>query len=490
MKRLETGSELDGFAIGELVHSGGMAHIYRVTRADVDFPVVMKVPRMSQSDGAENLVSYEVEKTVHEVLHGPHVPRLVAVGDMARRPYLVMEWVEGRCLERWLEGERPSPEEIARIGVALATAAHSLHVQHAVHLDIKPANVVMRPDGRAVLIDFGLSHHDHFPDLLAEEMRPAVGSGPYISPEQVTGVRNEPRSDVYAIGVTLYELATRELPFGMPATPNAMRRRLWVDPVPPRLHNPDIPAWLQEVILRCMEPDPARRYPSAAQLALDLQHPDQIALTARAHKLTRAGWRQQFGAWLKASGWEYRATDGVGSALASAPIILVAVGTHSKVSPLVLDALRRTVQQALAAEPGARLTCVTVIPTTPLQTGGRDELSETSIHRRHLVALRHWAEPMRLPPERISLHVLESSDRAGALLEYIAGNHITQIIMGAPKKLTFTARMPAPLRIAQEATCSVHLVRPRIAPSQPLSLTQQTPSDSAGSVAPSHKDGP
>ena len=150
------------------------------------------------------------------------MPRFVAAGDLENIPYLVMEYVQGQTLQDWLDApKRPSVELMARLGAAVAVAVHSLHQQNTVHLDLKPANVLMRPDGNALLLDFGLSCHAHFPDLLAEQLRKAVGSPAWIAPEQVVGVRGDLRSDIFAIGVMLYELATGELPFGEPALPAA-----------------------------------------------------------------------------------------------------------------------------------------------------------------------------------------------------------------------------------------------------------------------------
>ncbi|RYY82406.1 MAG: serine/threonine protein kinase, partial [Comamonadaceae bacterium] len=253
MTRLHPGDQVDGFTIHEPLHAGGMAHLYRVGyadgRPDPGFPMVMKVPRMGGGDGAENIVGFEVELLVLQALSGPHVPRFVAAGDLDRLPYLVMEAVPGQTLQQVLDEARGAaaplePDAVARLGHAVALAAHSLHQQNAVHLDLKPANVILRPDGVAVLIDFGLSWHAHLPDLLAEELRTAVGSPAWIAPEQVVGVRGDPRSDVFAIGVMLYELATGELPFGEPGTAGGMRQRLWLDPLPPRARRADLPPWL------------------------------------------------------------------------------------------------------------------------------------------------------------------------------------------------------------------------------------------------------
>ena len=137
MRLLEPGTELDGFVIGECVHSGGMAHIYRVTYAqqgrDPPFPLAMKVPRMTGGDGAETIVSFEVEHQMLQVLHGEHVPRFVAAGDLMRTPYLVMEYVQGQPLQHWIDAaansrERPpadlfSGPWIAAVAVLLVAGA-------------------------------------------------------------------------------------------------------------------------------------------------------------------------------------------------------------------------------------------------------------------------------------------------------------------------------------------------------------------------------
>ena len=111
MKLLQPGSEFDGFLIGECLHAGGMAHVYRAQYArsghDPGFPLAMKVPRMTSDDGAETIVSFEVEYQLLQVLSGPHVPRLVAAGDLARLPYLVMEYIEGKTVQHWLDRRKP-----------------------------------------------------------------------------------------------------------------------------------------------------------------------------------------------------------------------------------------------------------------------------------------------------------------------------------------------------------------------------------------------
>ena len=467
MTRLQAGSELDGFCIGPCLHAGGMAHIYEVTYADqrtAPFPMVMKVPRMRAGDGAENIVGFEVEHQILQVLHGRHVPRFVAAGDLASLPYLVMEHVPGHTLQHVLdqhtEGHtRPSADEIAKLGAAIARATHSLHQQNTCHLDIKPANVLLHPDGHAVLLDFGLSCHAHYPDLLAEELRKAVGSPAWIAPEQVVGVRGDPRSDVFAIGVMLYELATGDLPFGNPTTDAGMRQRLWMDPAPPRRLRPELPEWLQEVVLRCLTPEAAQRYPSAAHLAFDLENTDQIQITARGKHVLGTPFFTHVKRWLKAAGMHYQPSPLPSQQIQEVPIVMVAV-PHQDVSDATLYSLRQAVARSLGIRPGARLAVVTVI--SPNQTSASEsDKSETSVHRQYLTMLRQWAQPLDLDGHQTSYHVLEASDVATALVRYAEGNQVSMIVMGAATHGLQMQRFVAtvPIKVAIDAPCTVILVK-------------------------------
>ncbi|TXT34125.1 MAG: protein kinase [Comamonadaceae bacterium] len=464
MKLLEAGAELDGFTIEQCIHSGGMAHIYRVRYTEGShepgFPLVMKVPRMTAGDGAENIVSFEVEHMIMQVLQGSHVPRFVAAGDLENVPYLVMEYVSGETLEHWIDAPvRPDVLEVARIGAAVATGVHSLHQQNTVHLDLKPANVLIRADGTAVLLDFGLSCNALYPDLLAEQLRKAVGSPTWIAPEQVVGVRGDPRSDIFAIGVMLYEMVTAELPFGSPQTPAGLRQRLWMDPVPPRKLQPDLPEWMQEVILRCLEAEAAKRYPSAAHLAFDLRNPDQITVTERGRNVKATGFGSHFKRWLKAAGMHYQPSPLPVQQIEEVPIVMVAV-PHKDVTDATLYSLRQAVARSLGTRPGSQLACVTVI--SPGQTSSSDdENSETSVQRKYLSGLRQWAQPLDLPGNQISYQVLESGDVAQALINYAKGNHVSVIVMGAATHGLLTQRFVAtvPIKVAMDAPCTIILVK-------------------------------
>lgn len=470
MKTLTPGTRLDGFVVGDCLHAGGMAHIYRVHYdagvADPGFPMVMKIPRMAVGDGAETIVSFEVELQIMQALDGPHVPRLVAVGDLERQPYLVMEYVPGQTLQQVLDAATPlDTSAVAQLGAALAQAAHSLHQQNTVHLDLKPANVMIRPDGVVVLLDFGLSCNALFPDLLAEELRKAVGSPAWMAPEQVVGVRGDPRSDVFAIGVMLYQLLTGKLPFGSPQTSGGLRQRMWMSPPPPRQHKPLLPPWLQEVVLHCLAPEAAQRYPSAAHLAFDLSHPDQVVLTELGRQTRGVGAWVHLKRWIKAAGLEYHPSPLPARQIAKVPIVMVAVPPmDADTDDAVLYSLRQAAASALGTHTGARLSCVTVIATSAASPAG-DADSETTVHRRHLNQLQHWAKPLSSPGRQAlfqtSCHVLESSDVAQALLSYATGNHVSVIVMGAATHGLMTQRFVAtvPIKVAMNAPCTVILVK-------------------------------
>jgi len=275
----------------------------------------------------------------------------------------------------------------------------------------------------------------------------------------VVGVRGDPRSDIFAMGVMLYELVTGELPFGEPATSGGLRQRLWMDPVPPRQHRADVPEWLQEVILRCLEAVADQRYPSASHLAFDLSHPDQVKVTARGRRTVGTGFWAHFKRWVRAAGMSYQPSPVPSQQIEQVPIIMVAV-PHHDVSDATLYSLREAVARSLGIRPGARLACVTVI--SPSQTSSTEsEKSETRVHSWHLSRLQQWAQPLDLADHQTSFHVLESGDVASALLAYAQGNQVNMVIMGAATHGVQMQRFVAtvPIKVAMEASCTVILVK-------------------------------
>src|SRR5882757_5990653 len=293
-----SGAVIDGFTIGDQVHSGGMAVLWSVQSPGIDLPLLMKIPRASEGEDPAAIVSFEMEQMILPRLSGPHVPSCFGTGDFARQAYVVIERIAGATLYKRLP-DLPLPYEEARALVGkIALALADLHGQNVIHHDIKPSSIMFRDSGEAVLIDYGLSHHNQLPDLLQEEFRVPYGTAPYMAPERLLGVRDDPRSDLFSLGVLLYFFTTGLRPFGESESLRAIRRRLWRDPHPPRKLKPDYPPWLQEIVLRCLEIEPVWRHPTAAQLAFDLGHPDQVRLTARSERLQRdplsTVWRRRF----------------------------------------------------------------------------------------------------------------------------------------------------------------------------------------------------
>src|SRR5438105_8675581 len=357
--KIQPGAVIDGFTVGDCVHNGGMATLWSVSRPGIEVPLLMKIPRVAEGEDPAAIVSFEMEQVIVPRLSGPHVPACFATGDFARQAYVVMERIAGQTLYQRL-AELPLPYEEASVMAAkIAAALADLHRQNVIHHDIKPSSIMFRPTGEAGLIDFGLSHHNHLPDLLQEEFRLPFGTAPYMAPERLLGVRDDSRSDLFSLGVLLYFFTTGVRPFGETETLRCMRTRVGRDPHPPRKLKPDYPTWLQEVVLRCLEIEPVWRYPTASQLAFELAHPDQIKLTARSERAKRDSlstvWRRRFDRGLT----QPKPKSDVAAHLASSPIVAVAVDTLEG-SPALNEALRVTTARILATLPSARLARVNV----------------------------------------------------------------------------------------------------------------------------------
>jgi eukaryotic-like serine/threonine-protein kinase len=457
---IQPGAVIDGFTIGECVHSGGMATLWSVTRPGFDVPLLMKIPRVSEGEDPAAIVSFEMEQMILPRLSGPHVPACYATGDFARQAYVVIEPIPGKTLYSRL-GDLPLGYEEARvIAGKIAVALADLHRQNVIHHDIKPSSIMFRPSGEAVLIDFGLSHHNRLPDLLQEEFRLPYGTAPYMAPERLLGVRDDPRSDLFSLGVLLYFFTTGVRPFGESETMHGMRRRLWRDPHPPRKLKGDYPPWLQEVVLRCLEIEPVWRYPTASQLAFDLAHPDQIKLTARSERLNRdpisTVLRRRFNRGLT----QPRAKADLAAQLASCPIVAIALDTAEGAGALN-DALRVTAERILATLPSARLACLNVLRFGRVTIDRTLDEEGNNKHVDRLVALRHWASPLGLDENRLSVHVLEAVDPAAAILEFAEVNHVDHIVIGARQtSLARTLLGSVSAKVAAEAACSVTIVRP------------------------------
>ena len=423
--RPKPGLKLDGFTLGQKLHTGGFATIWEVTHALHPSPLVMKIPTILDGYDGPTIVGFEVEQMIMPRLTGPHVPRVIGVGGFELLPYIVTERIPGASLLALFQTAPCPLSEVLEVAARMATAVHDLHLQHVIHLDLKPANFLQRVTGDMVCIDYGLSRHDHLPDLLAEEFNIAMGTYTYIAPEQYLRQRGDLRSDIFALGAMIYELATGRKPFGEPARLKAVRRRLWRDPVPPRALRPEIPEWLQEIILRALEVDPAHRYQTAAQMMFDLSNPLQVRLTDRGHKLAADSALTVFRRWRKMRRLSsFPAPASTAEQIERAPILMVAVDLSPEMEALS-ERLRLSVQRMLLIQPDARVACVNVIRTSRLALDETTDAQGTNLHVARLVGLKHWAEKIDRPEidlsdERLTCTVLEGSDPGAVLVEQAA----------------------------------------------------------------------
>ena len=459
--RLETGSMLDGFLVGDLIHRGGMAHLWEVSKPGDPAPMLMKIPVLHEGEDPAAIVSFEMEQLIMPRLKGAHVPRHIANGDFATRPYSVMERLSGETLLPRLEHLPLPATAVAAMAAKIADALEALHGQGVVHLHLKPSNIMFRASGEAVLIDFGLAHHRNLPDLLQEEFRLPYGTAPYMAPEQVMGVRNDHRSDLFALGCLMYFFATGSRPFGDPQKLKGLKQRLWKDPVPPRKLNPDLPPWFQEIVLRCLEVRAGRRHPSAAQLAHDLRNPDQVVLTDRAAKLGTDG----FFAVLKRKGEPGASLidkpPETPAEASDAPIVAVAVNLDD-LTPELAVMLRRTASRLLEPAPDARLACINVLRLNRIAMDQNLDEQGNNKHVQKLVELKDWARELKLEPRRITFHVLEAFDPAEAILDYARQNNVDHLIMGARENSTLRKILGSvSAKVAAEAPCTVTVVRNR-----------------------------
>jgi serine/threonine-protein kinase len=298
---LETGKELDHFRIDAPVAESGMASIFRATDLRDGKLVALKVPHFAMEADPALFDRFLREESIGIALDHPNVMRIYPEENRSR-VYMVMEWVEGKLLRQVMYEVGKMPTERAiKITLGILKALEYIHKNGVVHRDLKPENIMLDPEDGIKLIDFGIASQAGAKRLTYAGFTQALGSPDYISPEQVKGKRGDARSDLYAVGVMLYEMLSGKTPFSGPSPLAVMNDRLINHPLPPREAEPSISPQLQEVLYRALEREPKNRYPSAHSFALDLEHLDQVGIAQRA-ELT--DWKKRKSVmWRKALGW-------------------------------------------------------------------------------------------------------------------------------------------------------------------------------------------
>lgn len=281
MATIHAGEQLDHYRIDALVARSGMASIYRATDLDTGRQVAIKLPHPEMESDPVLFDRFYREQDIGTKLDHPGVMKVLANGDRSRL-YMVMEWVNGRLLREILNEEKKLPPERAvAITLGICDALDYIHRNGVVHRDLKPENVMVDDEDRVKLIDFGIAGQAGARRLTFTKLTEAMGTPDYISPEQVKGKRGDGRSDIYALGVMLYEMLTGKTPFQGPNAFAIINDRLLNNPVPPREIDPSISPELQEIIYRALERDPKNRYASAHEFAWDLRHQDQVGVADR-----------------------------------------------------------------------------------------------------------------------------------------------------------------------------------------------------------------
>lgn len=250
------------YEVQGLVGRGGMGVVYRVRDRQLDEVVALKLLTLAAEKSVERF-QREV-RLARRVTH-PNVARTHDIGFHDGSHFLTMEYVKGKPLDELVgEGERLDPGHVVRIGEQIAAGLESAHAAGVVHRDLKPGNVLIGEDGRVVLTDFGIARATRA-DTRTHETGAVVGTPYYMAPEQVTGATVDGRTDIYALGLILYELATGSFPFDADTPLAVAVVRLHAQPADPRTVAA-IPDGLADVILRCIARDPDARFPDAGAL--------------------------------------------------------------------------------------------------------------------------------------------------------------------------------------------------------------------------------
>jgi serine/threonine protein kinase len=273
-----------------------MASIFRATDLRNGRQVAIKVPHPEMEADPVLFDRFRREEDIGKSLDNPHVMKVFSDDDRSNI-YMVMEWVDGKLLRQLLSQQKTLPPGRAiKITLGIADALDYIHNHGVVHRDLKPENIMIDPEDSIKLIDFGIAGKEGSRRLTFAKLSQVMGTPEYISPEQVKGKRGDGRSDIYALGVMLYEMLTGKAPFQGPNPFAIMNDRLLNNPIPPREINASISPQLQEVIYRALERDPKNRYASAKELAWDLEHLDQVGV---ADRVELRDWKTRRTPWLR-----------------------------------------------------------------------------------------------------------------------------------------------------------------------------------------------
>jgi serine/threonine-protein kinase len=278
MTTLEAGDTLDHYRLEATIAHSGMSTLYRAIDLQDGKQVALKIPHAEMESDPILLERFKREQEIGQELDHPGIVKTYD-GEERSRLYMVIEWVSGRLLRALLNEKQRLPIDRAElITLGICEALDYMHKHGVVHRDLKPENVMVDDWNRIKLIDFGIAMKEDARRLTYAGPSPLLGTPDYISPEQVKGQRGDQRSDIYALGAMFYEMLTGQPPFSGPNPLAVMNERVLNDPKPACKLNPAISPQLQEILYRAMERDPRHRYATAAEMAWDLEHQEQVGV--------------------------------------------------------------------------------------------------------------------------------------------------------------------------------------------------------------------
>ena len=283
---VNSGDKLDQYLVEEVVARSGAVSVFRGIDFDTRRPVAIKVPHPEMESDPTFFNRFRREEEIVKSLDHPGIMKVFAEDGRAQN-YIVMEWFEGVTLRRVLDGEGKLPSDRAvRIALSVCEVLDYIQNHGVVHRDLKPQNVMVDAIDRIKLIGFGVATQAGARRITFTSLSQVVGTSEYVSPEELKGKRGDARSDIYSLGVMLYEMLTGRTPFpGVDPFERILRH-----PIPPREIDPSISPQLQEVIYRALEREPKNRYANARDFAKDLDHLDRVGV---ADRLELREWKKQ-----------------------------------------------------------------------------------------------------------------------------------------------------------------------------------------------------
>lgn len=270
-KDTNIGQMLDNrYEITELIGVGGMADVYKGKDIVDNKIVAIKILKTEFSDNEEFLSRFRNESKAISLLSHPNIVKIYDVGFSENLQYIIMEYIDGITLKEYIEKEKAlNWKDAVHFMIQILRALQHAHENGIVHRDIKPQNIMMLDDGTIKVMDFGIAKFSRETGKTATDQ--AIGSVHYISPEQAKGEATDEKSDIYSVGVMLYEMLTGQKPFDSDNSVSIAVMNINDIPKRPRAVNPNVPAGLEEIILKAMEKNPLDRYQSASEMIKDIE---------------------------------------------------------------------------------------------------------------------------------------------------------------------------------------------------------------------------